>query len=111
MRKFLQSFIWLFMFSLAACSQADNLYGTWRMEELIFEFGDTQQMEPGYFVELADDYVLEEGKNMGKRRYDGHWSGNVFTLEQEGVTWEVVKQEDNLVHIKTPIGTYVLRRD
>lgn len=96
---------------LSVCSNATELFGTWRLTMLEFEFGDKQPMEPGNFIVLAEDHVVEIIKDNGKRRYDGQWQGRSFLQGATGARWDIVSQDDEVLRVKTPIAVYVLEPD
>ncbi len=110
-------FLILFLLSITACTidsehKQPNIYGTWRLEKITYDDESIKILEEGNFVTIKDNYIIEIIKNHGKRRYSYVKQNNTLNLTSgsEVVEWEIIQNSSQKLHIKTPIGLYLLSR-
>ena len=110
-------FLILFLLSITACAtdseyKQPNIYDTWTLEKIIYDDESIKILEEGNFVTIKDNYILEIIKNHGKRRYSYVKRNNTLNLTSGGevVKWKIIQNSSQELHIKTPIGLYLLTR-
>lgn len=116
----LNVFFIFFMFlilNVSACTTSFehtklNTPDTWKIEKIVYDDKSIKILEEGNFITIKDDYILEIIKGLGIRRYSYVKKNNILSLTSgdEVAEWEIIQNNNQGLHIKTPIGLYVLTR-
>jgi len=87
-----------------------NIYGTWKLEKVIYGNNSVKVLKEGNFVKIHKDFILEIIKYYGNCRYDYIRKNNILNLASGDsiITWEIILQTNQELRIKTPIGLYIL---
>lgn len=110
-------FLIFLVLSITACAtdsehKKPNIYDTWRLEKIIYDDKSIKILEEGNFVTIENNYILEIIKDHGKRRYSYAKHNKTLSLTSGGevIAWEIIQSDNRELHIKTPIGLYLLTR-
>jgi len=90
----------------------DSIEHKWLLEQVVDEEGSVNQVEPGNFGVIKHDTVMEVINKSGNRLYPYFRKANILhvTSGQTLIKWEIIYLDANNLHLKTPIGTYFLKR-
>lgn len=104
-------------FNFTACAtdakpKKIEIYDSWKLEKIVYADKSINELEPGNFVQIHKNYILEIMKGYGERRYSYTKQGKILDLaaENETVIWKITRHNANELQIETPIGLYILTR-
>ena len=111
------SIVYILLFGTTACvahTQADekNIKHKWQLSQVIYDDGSVNQLEPGNFVHIEKDVILEIINQRGERRYPYTRKNRILyvTSGEHLVEWKIIHMDTNDLQLKTPIGVYILKR-
>ena len=82
----------------------DEINGKWQLIEV--------QYEGGNFVVIEDARIIEIFSNQSRKAYSYYRDDNILyvTSGDEIIEWEILSLDNFNLHVKTPIGVYILKR-
>ena len=98
--------------STSTYSKENDIQFKWKLTQIIASDTNTIKIKDGNFVKIDDAGILEMMKEYGNRYHPYHREGKILNVTSGGVTnkWEILLVDKHNLHLKTPIGTYILKR-
>lgn len=103
--------------SLTACADKDNTekknyYGKWEVEAIIYPESTIKEViNNGSYVLIDDISWTDFFIDSPAHRSEGEWKGKTLIIPDSDYKFEVIYEEPNkVIHMKTPMGTFVLNK-
>jgi hypothetical protein len=90
----------------------DELNGKWQLTEVQYEDDSSNFLADGNFVLIEDTRIIEIFSKQGRKAYSYYKDNNILyvTSGDEIIEWEIQSLDSFNLHLKTPIGVYILKR-
>lgn len=102
--------------ALLACSAEPSraeppILGTWTLEKVVYDDGSENVLDPGNYVEIGPEDIIEIIAGAGSRRYSYVREGRTLNLQTGSgrIAWRILERRKDELTIQTPIGRYVLK--
>ncbi|AZG72789.1 lipocalin family protein [Shewanella livingstonensis] len=90
----------------------DEINGKWQLTEVQYEDDSSNFLDGGNFVVIEDTRIIEIFSKQGRKAYSYYRENNILyvTSGDEVIEWKIQSLDSLNLHLKTPIGVYILKR-
>ncbi|MEZ8185804.1 hypothetical protein ACED29_08275 [Shewanella sp. 5S214] len=90
----------------------DEINGKWQLTELQYEDDSSNFLDGGNFVVIEDTRIIEIFSKQGRKTYSYYREDKILyvTSGDEIMEWKIQSLDSFNLHLKTPIGVYILKR-
>ncbi|RPA61962.1 hypothetical protein EGC86_13085 [Shewanella frigidimarina] len=90
----------------------DEINGKWQLIEVQYEDDSSNFLDGGNVVVIEDARIIEIFSNQSRKAYSYYRDDNILyvTSGDEIIEWKILSLDNFNLHLKTPIGVYILKR-
>ncbi|MBB1364659.1 MULTISPECIES: lipocalin family protein [unclassified Shewanella] len=90
----------------------DEINGKWQLTKVQYEDDSSNFLDGGNVVVIEDTRIIEIFSNQSRKAYSYYRDNNILyvTSGDEIIEWKIQSLDSLNLHLKTPIGVYILKR-